>query len=63
LNPQDAPGSGQRFTWRVAELAPGDTTVLRIAVRLRSNLQADTNLRTTHSLTYQDTNGNGYTGQ
>ncbi|HEX7997972.1 MAG TPA: tetratricopeptide repeat protein [Pyrinomonadaceae bacterium] len=63
LNPQDAPGAGQRFTWRVQELAPGDTTVLRIAVRLRQNLQADTNLRTSHSLTYQDTNGNGYTGQ
>lgn len=63
LNPQDAPGSGQRFTWRVPELAPGDTTVLRIAVRLRQNIQADTNLRTSHSLGYQDTNGNGYTGQ
>lgn len=63
LNPQDAPGSGQRFTWRVQELAPGDTTVLRIAVRLRQNLQADTNLRTSHSLNYQDTNGNAYTGQ
>lgn len=63
LNPQDAPGSGQRFTWRVQELAPGDTTVLRIAVRLRQNLQADTNLRTSHSLSFQDTNGNSYTGQ
>ena len=63
LNPQDAPGSAQRFTWRVPELAPGDTTILRIAVRLRQNLQADTNLRTSHSLSYQDTNGNGYTGQ
>jgi uncharacterized repeat protein (TIGR01451 family) len=63
LNPQDAPGSAQRFTWRVPELAPGDTTILRIAVRLRQNLQADTNLRTSHSLNYQDTNGNNYTGQ
>jgi uncharacterized repeat protein (TIGR01451 family) len=63
LNPQDAPGSAQRFTWRVQELAPGDTTVLRIAVRLRQNLSADTNLKTSHSLSYQDTNGNGYTGQ
>jgi uncharacterized repeat protein (TIGR01451 family) len=63
LNPQDAPGSGQRFTWRVSELAPGDTTVLRIAVRLRQNVQADMTLRTSHSLNYQDTNGNGYTGQ
>lgn len=63
LNPQDAPGSGQRFTWRVQELAPGDTTVLRIAVRLRQNLPAELNLRTSHSLNYQDTNGNSYTGQ
>jgi uncharacterized repeat protein (TIGR01451 family) len=63
LNAQDAPGSGQRFTWRVPELAPGDTTVLRIAVKLRQNLQADTNLRTSHSLSYQDSNGNSYTGQ
>lgn len=63
LNPQDAPGSGQRFTWRVQELAPGDTTVLRIAVRLRQNLPAELNLRTSHSLSYQDTNGNSYTGQ
>lgn len=63
LNPQDAPGSAQRFTWRVGELAPGDTTVLRIAVRLRQNLAAELNLRTSHSLSYQDTNGNGYTGQ
>lgn len=63
LNPQDAPGSGQRFTWRVAELAPGDTTVLRIAVRLRQNLAAEMNLRTSHTLTYQDTNTNRYTGQ
>lgn len=63
LNPQDAPGSAQRFTWRVPELAPGDTTVLRIAVRLRQNLQADTNLKTSHTLSYQDTNSNGYTGQ
>lgn len=63
LNPQDAPGSAQRFTWRVSELAPGDTTVLRIAVRLRQNLQADINLKTSHTLSYQDTNNNGYTGQ
>ncbi len=63
LNPQDASGESQRITWRVAELAPGDTTVLRIAVRLRPNLQAETNLTTRHTLTYQDTNNNNYTGQ
>jgi uncharacterized repeat protein (TIGR01451 family) len=63
LNQQDAPGGTQRFTWRVAELAPGDTAVLRIAVRLRPNLQAETNLTSRHTLTYQDSNGNHYQGQ
>lgn len=60
LNPQDLAGHTQRFTWRVTELAPGDTAVLRIAVRLRPNISADTSLTTSHTLTYQDTNGNGY---
>ncbi|MFN2453082.1 MAG: tetratricopeptide repeat protein [Pyrinomonadaceae bacterium] len=64
LNPQDAPGANaQSFQWRVSELAPGDTSVLRIAVRLRPNLQADTNLTTRHSLTYKDSNGNSYQEQ
>lgn len=63
LSPQDASGDSQRVTWRVAELAPGDTAVLRIAIRLRPNLQAETNLSTRHSLTYQDTNNNSYQGQ
>jgi uncharacterized repeat protein (TIGR01451 family) len=63
LNPQDASGNAQRITWHVAELAPGDTSVLRIAVRLRPNLTAETNLQTRHTLSYQDSNGNGYQGQ
>ncbi|MGA9995469.1 MAG: tetratricopeptide repeat protein [Pyrinomonadaceae bacterium] len=63
LNPQDAPGDTQRFVWRVSELAPGDTAVLRIAVRLRQNLSADVNLTSRHTLTYQDTNSNSYQGQ
>ena len=63
LNSQDAPGAAQRFVWRVADLAPGDTAVLRIAVRLRPNLAAETNLTTRHTLTYQDGNGNNYQGQ
>ena len=63
LNAQDAPGNSQRFTWRVAELAPGDTAVLRVAVRLRPNLPADARLTTSHTLSYQDTNGNNYQGQ
>jgi uncharacterized repeat protein (TIGR01451 family) len=63
LSAQDAPGTGQRFTWRVAELAPGDTAVLRVAVRLRPNLPAEQTLSTRHTLGYQDTNGNSYSGQ
>ncbi len=63
LGAQDASGESQRITWRVNELAPGDTAVLRIAVRLRPNLQAETNLTTRHTLQYQDTNNNSYTGQ
>jgi uncharacterized repeat protein (TIGR01451 family) len=63
LSAQDAPGTGQRFTWRVAELAPGDTAVLRVAVRLRPNLPAEQTLNTRHTLGYQDTNGNSYSGQ
>ncbi|HEV2915932.1 MAG TPA: tetratricopeptide repeat protein [Pyrinomonadaceae bacterium] len=63
LSTQDAPGNTQRFTWRVGELAPGDTAVLRVAVRLRPNLPADAVLTTRHTLSYQDTNGNSYQGQ
>jgi uncharacterized repeat protein (TIGR01451 family) len=63
LNSQDAPGDAQRFIWRLAELAPGDTAVLRIAARLRTNLPANVTLTTSHTLSYQDTNGNGYQGQ
>lgn len=63
LSAQDSAGAGQRFTWRVAELAPGDTAVLRVAVRLRPNLPAEQMLTTRHTLGYQDANGNNYSGQ
>jgi uncharacterized repeat protein (TIGR01451 family) len=63
LNQQDTPGAGQKLVWRVADLAPGDTAVLRIGVRLRPNLPADTNLTTRHTLSYQDSNGNSYQQQ
>jgi uncharacterized repeat protein (TIGR01451 family) len=63
LNQQDAPGTGQKLVWRVTDLAPGDTAVLRIGVRLKPNLSADTNLTTRHTLSYQDSNGNSYQGQ
>ncbi len=63
LNAQDASSDSQRITWRVSELAPGDTAVLRIAIRLRANLQAEMSLTTRHTLSYQDTNNNSYSGQ
>lgn len=61
LDAHDAAGGTRRIVWRVAELAPGDTAVLRITVRLGPNLPANADVRTTHTLTYQDTNGNNYT--
>lgn len=63
LSQQDAPGTGQKLVWRVTDLAPGDTAVLRIGVRLKPNLSADTNLTTRHTLSYQDSNSNSYQGQ
>jgi hypothetical protein len=47
----------------VPELAPGDTAVLKVSVRLQTNAVADTSLSPRHTLTYQDTNGNNYQGQ
>ncbi len=61
LDTQDAAGNTRRIVWRVTELAPGDTAVLRITVRLGANLNADVDVRTSRTLTYQDTNGNSYT--
>ncbi|HEV2707309.1 MAG TPA: tetratricopeptide repeat protein [Pyrinomonadaceae bacterium] len=63
LSTQDAPGGAQRFTWRVPELAPGDTAVLKVSVRLAANAAADTTLTPRHSLQFQDSNGNNYQGQ
>ncbi len=63
LNTQDSPSDARRFVWRVNELAPGDTSVLKIAVRLRPNIAADVTIPTRHTLVYQDANGNNYQGQ
>jgi uncharacterized repeat protein (TIGR01451 family) len=63
LNSHDAPGDSRRITWRVNELAPNDTTVLLITVRLRPDLAADGTVTTTHTWVYQDTNGNTYQNQ
>jgi len=63
LSLQDAPGGARSFVWRVPELAPGDTTVLLVTVRLNPNLRADDVVTTRHTLSYQDSNGNSYSGQ
>ncbi|MDT7540928.1 MAG: hypothetical protein QOE33_832 [Acidobacteriota bacterium] len=53
----------QRISWRVAELAPGDTAVLLVTVKLRSDLAAGAAISTTRTWVYQDTNGNTYQNQ
>jgi uncharacterized repeat protein (TIGR01451 family) len=63
LSTQDAPGDSRRITWRVNELAPNDTAVLLITVRLRPDLAADGQITTNHTWVYQDTNGNTYQNQ
>jgi uncharacterized repeat protein (TIGR01451 family) len=62
LRAEEAAGV-QKLVWRVRDLGPGDTAVLRIGVKLKGNLAAEMNLRTRHRVTYQDSNGNNYLGQ
>jgi hypothetical protein len=63
LEAQTGSDGSQRILWRVAELAPGDTAVLLISVRLRSDLAAGTAISTSRTWVYQDTNGNTYQNQ
>ncbi|MFL6335131.1 MAG: tetratricopeptide repeat protein [Pyrinomonadaceae bacterium] len=63
LTLQDLGNGGHGLVWRVAELAPGDTQVLQVTVRLRTNLAADAVITPRHTLTYQDSNSNAYRGQ
>ncbi len=63
MKPLDSPDGVQRLQWRVSELAPGDTTVLRIAVRLKPNLNANASFTNRTNLVYQDSNSNNYQGQ
>jgi uncharacterized repeat protein (TIGR01451 family) len=63
LSSKDGEVGAQRFVWRLAELAPGETSVLRVAVKLRAGVNANTSLTTRHSLAYQDSSGNRYRGQ
>ncbi len=59
LDQTDVSG-GSRLTWRVSELGPGDTAVVRIGVKLRPNLRPDMNLTETHTLSYEDNKGRVY---
>jgi uncharacterized repeat protein (TIGR01451 family) len=63
LTLQDLGNGGHGLVWRVAELAPGDTQVLQVTVRLRTNLAADAVITPRHTLAYQDSNSNAYRGQ
>ena len=60
LEVQTAADGSQRVAWRVTELAPGDTAVLLITVRLRADLAAGGTISTTRTWSYQDSNGNTY---
>jgi uncharacterized repeat protein (TIGR01451 family) len=63
LQVQDMGGGSRGFVWRVAELAPGDTQVLQVTVRLKANIPAGAVITPRHTLTYQDSNSNSYRGQ
>jgi uncharacterized repeat protein (TIGR01451 family) len=63
LEAQAGTDGSQRIAWRVNELAPGDTAVLLITVRLRADLAAGAAVTTTRSWSYQDANGNTYQNQ
>lgn len=63
LTMQDLGGGNRGLVWRVAELAPGDTQVLQVTVRLRQGIPANAVITPRHTLTYQDSNSNAYRGQ
>lgn len=63
LQMQDLGGGSRGLVWRVAELAPGDTQVLQVTVRLRQGIPANAVITPRHTLTYQDSNSNAYRGQ
>lgn len=63
LESQTGADGAQRVVWRVTELAPGDTAVLLVTVRLRADLAAGGTITTTRTWDYQDTNGNTYRNQ
>ncbi|HKG15193.1 MAG TPA: hypothetical protein VKB12_17855, partial [Pyrinomonadaceae bacterium] len=63
LSLQDLGGGSRGLVWRVAELAPGDTQVLQVTVRLKQGIPANAVITPRHTLTYQDSNSNAYRGQ
>lgn len=63
LTLQDLGGGSHGLIWRVAELAPGDTQVLQVTVRLKQGIPANAVITPRHTLNYQDSNSNAYRGQ
>ncbi|HEV7891596.1 MAG TPA: tetratricopeptide repeat protein, partial [Pyrinomonadaceae bacterium] len=63
LTLQDLGSGSHGLVWRVAELAPGDTQVLQVTVRLKTGIPANAVITPRHTLTYQDSNSNAYRGQ
>ena len=57
---QESVGRTQRLTFRIAELKPGASRTLRIAVRPRSGAQPQSHLKAKHSVTYQDSLNKSY---
>jgi len=51
---QEPVGRSQRLTFRIPELKPGTSRILRIAVRLRVGAAPEAVLKTKHSVSYQD---------
>lgn len=57
---QEPVGRSQRVTFRIAELKPGASRSLRIAVRLRAGVAPEAILKANHSVTYQDSDKKSY---
>jgi Domain of unknown function DUF11 len=57
---QESVGRTQRLTFRIAELKPGESRTLRIAVRPRAGAQPENHLKAKHSVTYQDSLNKSY---
>ena len=57
---QEPVGCSQRLVFRIAELKPGETRTLRIAIRPRAGVGVGPVLKAKHSVTYQDSRKKSY---